>query len=512
MRKENSLKNFITSTVPFIILIFLGFWKVNVWQNSLDADTYAINQLFFQLFAYLSLAEAGIGALVLKEYYRLFVENDKEEICIYYTLSKKMLQKVCYVVMFMGVILSFFLKFLANDNQLSLIHMQKIFLLFLAKSLVEYFMFSPRFVLQADQKLHKINLQMNFYKIVESILETVLIMLGVSYASVLIMSFILRIIMNLHLNRIVFQEYPWLTEVQDTKHIKISGMQHVLIYKIVSVIHQNVDLLLISSFVNPFAVIVYSNYKYITKYVDDLLYQVGSSLTSSLGNLLNAEKNEKGFYTYEMISTMFYFLATFLTVSLTFCINPFMKIWVGDGKLFDRVSLICMMFLFYHGVVRKPQYILKDIFGLYKELQMVSIAEAIINFVLSLILVQNYGISGVLVASVLAMLVTNFWYFPLMLYRKIFDKSIWLDMGKYVVTTVITVAMIVLSFAIYPSISSTGYIIWFLQSVVYAGVVLIVLGGVFYFVFKSFRRLVNQCLELATCFLTKGEKKYDKEI
>ena len=97
MRKLNSLKNFITSTIPFIVLIFLGFWKVNVWQNTLDADIYAINQLFFQIFAYLSLAEAGIGALVLKEYYRLFVEKNKDEICIYYTLSKKMLQncRIC---------------------------------------------------------------------------------------------------------------------------------------------------------------------------------------------------------------------------------------------------------------------------------------------------------------------------------------------------------------------------------------------------------------------------------
>ena len=94
MRKSNSLKNFITSTIPFIILIFLGFWKINVWQNTLDENVYALNQLFFQIFAYLSLAEAGIGALVQKEYYKLFATDDKERICIYYTLSKKMLRNV----------------------------------------------------------------------------------------------------------------------------------------------------------------------------------------------------------------------------------------------------------------------------------------------------------------------------------------------------------------------------------------------------------------------------------
>lgn len=505
MRKENSLKNFMTSTVPFIILIFLGFWKVNVWQNSLDADTYAMNQLFFQLFAYLSLAEAGIGALVLKEYYRLFVSENKEEICIYYTLSKKMLRKVCLVIVVLGVGLSFFLKYLANDNQLSLIYMQKIFLLFLAKSLVEYFMFAPRFVLQGDQKIYKINLQMNFYKILESVLETVLIMQGVSYALVLVMSFGLRVLMNIHLNRIVFKEYPWLKDVKDTKNNQIRGMHHVFIYKIVSVIQENVDLLLISSFVNPLSVIIYSNYKYITKYLNDMIYQVGSSITSSLGNLLNAEKNEQGFHTYEMINTMFYFIASFLTISLTFCINSFIEIWVGSGKLFDYVSLACIMFLFFHGIVRRPQYILKDIFGLYKELQIVSIAEAVINLVLSYILVQNYGIAGVLVASVIATLATNFWYFPLLLYRQIFDKNLWLDMGKYFFATVITIGMIVTSFLFYPEISSNGYIVWVSQSLIYAVGVLVVLFVVFYIVFKSFRRLFVQCFGMLTSHVKKGE-------
>lgn len=505
MRKENSLKNFITSTIPFIILIFLGFWKVNVWQNSLDADVYALNQLFFQLFAYLSLAEAGIGALVLKEYYRLFVEDNKEEICIYYTLSKKMLRKVCYVIMILGFILSFFLNYLANDNQLSLIYMQKIFLLFLVKSLVEYFLFSPRFVLQADQKMHKINLQMNFYKIMESVLETVLIMVGISYSAVLVMSIFLRIMMNLHLNRIVYKEYPWLKDVQDTKQKKISGMHHVFVYKIVSAIHENVDVLLISTFVNPLSVIIYSNYKYITKYLNDMLYQVGSSISSSLGNLLNAEKNEQGFHTYEMINTMFYFMAAFLTIALTFCINPFIEIWVGEGKLFDSVSLVCMMFLFFHAVARRTLYIIIDVFALYKEIKKISVVEAIVNFVLSFVLVKYYGVAGVLVASVTATLTTNFWYFPLLVYRKMFNKSLWLDIGKYFLTGGITVGVLVLSFLFYPSISSSGYIVWFLQSLLYTIIVLIILFVVFYMIFRSFRRLIHQCLEMLLRFAKKAK-------
>lgn len=498
MRKSNSLKNFVTSTVPFIVLIFLGFWKINVWQSTLDENIYALNQLFFQIFAYLSLAEAGIGAMVQKEYYKLFAEKetDKETICIYYTLSRRMLRGVCYIIIALGIVVSFFLPLLANGNELSAQYMQKIFILFLAKSLVEYFMFSPRFVIQADQKIYKLNLQMNFYKIVEGIMETLLIMYGIPFELVLIATFFLRILMNLHLNRIVYKEYPWLKVVQDTKGLKITGMKHVLFYKVVSAIYENVDILLISTFVNPLSVIIYSNYKYITKYVGDMLYMVGSSITSSLGNLLYSEKNEYGFFTYEMINTMFYFIACFLTVALGFCMNAFIIIWVGEDKLFDSIAFLCILFLLYHNVVRRPQYILKDIFGLYKELQVVSIAESILNVGLSLIMVKMYGITGVLLATVISTLLTNFWYFPFYLYKRVFDKKPWLDIFKYVGVMVFTAVGLFISWEFFPGPSSEGYTSWFIGSFIYSLGILIVLIMVFSLAFKSFRMLLRQCKEM----------------
>ena len=496
MRKLSSFKNFITSTVPFIILIFIGFWKVNIWQNTLDQDIYALNQLFFQIFAYLSLAEAGVGALVQKEYYKLFITDDREKICIFYTLSRKMLRVACYIIIVVGSIVSFFIPMMAKGNNLTSAYMQKIFMLFLGKSLVDYFMFSPRFVLQADQKLYKINIQMNAYKILEGIMEVIFIMKGMKYEHVLILVFFLRILMNYHINKLVFKEYPWLKTVKDTKELKITGMRSVFIYKVVSVIYENVDILLVSSFVNPLSVIIYSNYKYITKYLTDLLYLIGNSITASLGNLLYTVRDENTYHTYEMISTMFYFIAAFLTVVLGFCMNSFISIWVGADKLFDPVSFVCVLFLFFHGIVRRPQYILKDIFALYKELQMISIIESVLNLILSFLFVHSYGIRGVLVATVISTLSTNFWYFPTYLYRKIFDKRPWLDFIKYLSVEGMVVLIIAISYKFIPHISTGGYIIWFVQSCIYSLSALIVLLVLFSVMFKSFRRLLVQATEM----------------
>lgn len=509
MRKENSLKNFITSTVPFFILVFLGFWKVNVWQNTFSNDVYALNQLFFQIFAYLSLAEAGIGSIVQKEYYKLLITDDKDTINIFYTLSKKMLRQVSAVIAAAGFVVSFFLPILTKGNELSFRYMQNVFMLFIIKSLVEYVLFSPRFVLQADQKLYKINIQMNIYKIIEGLFEVVLVMHGMSYEIVLFITLFIRIIMNLRINSIIFNEYRWLKSVKETGSYKITGMSHILIYKLVSVVYENVDVLLISTFVNPISVIIYSNYKYITKYISDMIYMVGNAVMSSLGNLLYSDEDEKEtYYKYEMINTMFYFLACFFTISLGYCIDSFISIWVGPSKVFDRISFSCIMFLLFHNIVRRPQYILKDIFVLYKELQLISIIETLINIVLSIILVQKWGIKGVLVATVIATFLTNLWYFPLFLYKRVFKKKMWHDIAKYISCFALVLGILTFSFWKLPQISSKGYIMWFIASCIYSVIILIILFIVFLLWFRSFRRLCVELRDMFKVILRRKNEKY----
>ena len=323
-------------------------------------------------------------------------------------------------------------------------------------------------------------------------MEIGLIYVGWSYVLVLCCSIVLRIVMNLHLNKIVFREYPWLHTVSDTQGLKIEGMQHVFIYKIVSAIQENVGALLISAFVNPISVIIYSNYKYITKYVNDFIYQLGTALTSSLGNLLYGENNEEGYHTYEMINTMFYFMASFLTIAVGYCINSFIAIWVGENKVLDAISLYCLLFVFFHNIARRPQYILKDVFALYKELQLISIAEAIATLLFSYIMVIRWGIKGILIAAVLAIIVTNFWYFPVALYKKIFNKRPVLDFCKYFFSIGLVGILLWISNKYLPVVSKRSFLMWFVSSCVYSVGILIVLLVVYLFVFKSFRALCGK--------------------
>jgi len=63
-----------------------------------------------------------------------------------------------------------------------------------------------------------------------------------------------------------------------------------------------------------------------------------------------------------------------------------------------------------------------DTNGLFNEMKIKNICEAIINLIVSLILVHYFklGIFGVLLGTFISNLVTNFWYEPFILFRKCF--------------------------------------------------------------------------------------------
>ena len=88
MRKKKSFRNFVTSFFPYLIVLILGFVKIDVFLSTLGEEIYALNQLFFQLFAYISLAEAGACTYIIQLYYKHFVNGDKEKIKETYQGSK----------------------------------------------------------------------------------------------------------------------------------------------------------------------------------------------------------------------------------------------------------------------------------------------------------------------------------------------------------------------------------------------------------------------------------------
>lgn len=236
MRTEKSFKNVLTSVIPYFFITVLGFLRLKVMLNSLGEEIYALNQIFIQIFSYISLLEAGVGTLITQLYYQYFAKLNKKKICEIYSYSKKLLKKISFIMIFCGLLISFFLKYLTNNN-LTLYYMQFVFVLYLFRSVLEYLMYAPRFVITADQKAYKINLSTNLFKIFEMLVELALLLVYKNYIIILLVTIVIRYITYYVSNKIVYKDYPWLKEVESTQKLKVKQMGAVMSHKLAGTVY-----------------------------------------------------------------------------------------------------------------------------------------------------------------------------------------------------------------------------------------------------------------------------------
>ncbi len=491
MRKEKSIKNFITSIIPYVILLLLGFLRVSVFVKFLGDEKYALNTLFYQIFIYLSLAEAGAGTYIIQLYYKCFANDDKKEIVNIYNSAKSLLKKIALIILGIGVILSFFLKVFTNNN-LSLFYMQFVFLLFLLKNAVDYLMMAPKSVIEADQKAYKANLRFYSMKAFEYIVDIVLIYLGFDYIIILAVEILTRFLTYFITNKKIFREYPWLKD-KPTKKVNLKGVSNLFWHRISEAIHYNTDIIITSSFLSPLLVTIYSSYNYLTKYLTDIIDMIGSAISPSFGNSIYKDEKSNMMKLFEEMNISFLFMASFLSSMVFVLGNLFVgKVWLGDKYLINNLAFIFLVINFFIVIARKPLNIFRNSKGLFKETKVIVLLEAIVNLVLSLLLVVKYGLVGILIATTISMLITTFWYMPYYIYKKVLNISCIKYFIKYFIVALFTIMISLILSKLATFININNILSWILLAIIYGIVLLLILFIAFYIFSKDFRDVSNK--------------------
>lgn len=515
MRTKNSIRNVITVLVSYIIIGILGFIKTRVFLNSFHEDIYSLNQLFLQIFSYLSLAEAGFGVYMVQQYYKAFAKDDKEEINSIFGTAVIYFRWLGVFIITVSLILSLFIPFLTKAS-ISSTYIIFVFILFVIKNCVDYFMMCPRDVIQADQKLYKINWYVNGIRILENVCEIILALIGINYFLILIPGIFIRIIMNLFINKKVYKEYTWLQKNNhkyQKKHVK--GMHDLIYQKLAGILFSNTDIILISAFVNPLSVVIYSAYNYITKYVSDTIYVFSSALTPSYANALLDNDKNKGFDIYTELNIMFNFIAAFFAISLYKILDSFVILWIGEKYLISEVGLILMIVIMFNLIAKGMMTVIVNSKGLFRETRNAVIMEAAINLVVSVALVHKMGISGVLIGTVSATALTTLWFIPYYVYKNIFNRNPLHYYICYLYSAMISIIMAYL-ISLLEIIKMNTVVGWIYGSTIYCLIILATLFIIFYISFKAFRKLMKRGIyilkeKLSKKMIFNNEKKTNKK-
>lgn len=490
MRTKNSFKNVITIVILNIIIGIMGFIKVRVFINAFSNDVYSLNQLFYQIFSYIVIADLGFGLLLNKKLYEAFAKNDKEEINNIYSTSCKFYKYLGIFMILIALIISFIVHYLTKAN-LSNFYIQIVFIIFIFRNVLDYFFVAPRLVMEADQKSYKINHLIKGIKILEIIVEIILASLGVDYLLILIPGILITLIIDLYINSKVFKEYSWLKNNHKFNKEYIKGTKDLIYLKLSGLMNSNTDIILISTFINPLYVIIYTSYSYITKFITDTVYIIATAITPSYANALLKESKEKSYYIFTELNTLFLFLASFCTIMLYTFLNYLVELWIGNTYLVNKFTLLLFCIITFQSIAMKAIMITINGLGLFKETKIATILETIINFLISIVLINKCGLIGVLIGTIVSYFITSFFQNGNYIYQNIFKRKSWNYFLNYISVVIVTIIFIViLNYIKFPINSVFSFII----NVTLASLIVMgLLVAIFWIMFKSFRNTIKRC-------------------
>ncbi|WP_113921735.1 lipopolysaccharide biosynthesis protein [Alkalibaculum bacchi] len=500
MRTQKTIRNMLSDIIPFFIMGILGFVKIPIFIDYLGQGYYGFTQIFNQIFNYLNLAEAGFGTSIVFALYSPIADRNRDKINKLLSGAKIIFRRIGIIILTAGLILSFFVDYLIKKNPMSPLYTQIAFVLFLLTGIGNYFAYAPRFLLQADQNKYMTNLVTNIMRIVQILVEIVLLILGIDLIGIFIWYFINMILTNIIINYFAYKSYPWMDLKQEPDMSTVDNTKHVFMQKIATIIASNTDNIVLSAFVGVDVVAIYASYNYIAQFIISITNKIINSTQESFGNFFASKEKKEGLSTFwEMNSFLFYMASIVFTVTYL-SINNLIRLWVGSKMLVSQFTVLLFCMVFFYRIVRGTGSVIINGIGAFKETKWQSLFEAIINLSLSLLLVGKFSIDGVLFATIASYTLTGFWFIPNYIFKNVFyrsSKSYFINYGMNVLIMVIVLYLgnVFCSYVGFYE-DTTSIMRWFIETTIFTLLVSIVYFVIYYCCYRHFRLLVKRLLTI----------------
>lgn len=429
-RTQRVTKTLLFAIFSYVIKILISFVFRRLFIKVFYIELLGVNSLFTNILGLLSLAELGFSSVIVCFLYKPVAENDIERINSLMALFKKIYTIVGIVVLSVGLVLLPFINYFVRDTGNLDINLYIAYALFLINSVATYFV-SYRFILftlfQDRDKEYKLQIVV---QIVTFIIQICVIFLIKNYYAYLVAVVASSILSNISFYILSLKIYPQVTtknsaklSVDDKNQIK-KNVIGILYQKIASVILNSTDNIIISIFLGVTILGIYGNYSTITTALISIIMMIIEALRGSVGNFISTKSKEEGYALYKRLRLLFYWLSGFCMTCLFVLFNPFIKLWMGDNLIIDDylyLITICLNFYFYATTYITSLF--REIYGNFHLDKFKGLIQAIVNLIISLVLVKFLGLTGVLLGTIISNIIPHV-VDPYITHKYLFEKKL----------------------------------------------------------------------------------------
>ncbi|MCR4660472.1 MAG: oligosaccharide flippase family protein [Clostridia bacterium] len=491
MMKSNKLKiNSIISIISQVVTLVCGFLLPRAIIASYGSEVNGLITSISQFLGIIGLLDLGVGAVFQAAYYRPLSNNDYRTTSLIFFDSKRFFRKIAYVLIAYVLIVVAIIWGL-NSNDFSFYYISSLIVCIALNFFTQYFFAAPyNLLLNADQKYYLTASIHIFLTILNVVVSLILIHCNAPIQIVKLASSIIFLIQPIIVIIYVFKKYTLIKQIEGAKyHLdqKWNGVaQHVA-----TIIMNNADVVVLSLFTNLITVSIYS----VTNIVINGLKSLISSFTNSyipfFGDLyakgdLNSLKKHFDFFEWliHLISILFCSLAGVLILSF---ISNYTRN-INDANYIQplfSILMVCGLFVY---CIRIPYNSIICGAGHFKQTQTSAIVEALINIVVSVSLVFAFGLVGVAIGTLVAIIYRT-GYFVYYLNKNIinrrvrpFIKNILIDLIECLFIVTIGV------FFVNKMSPESSYFSWFITAIIIGSISLVLVVVINLIFYNSFMK------------------------
>lgn len=421
-RTQYSARNTTVAMVARVVAIFMGFFTRVVFTHTLSEDYVGVNGLFTDILNVLALSELGIGTAITYALYKPISEKDIEKQKSLMRLYRSFYRVVAIFVLVAGLLVIPFMDVLIK-NQPKVDYLILLYLMYLANSVISYLLVYKRTLIDAYQLSYIGVLYQTFFLILQNVLQIIVLLTTRNFVLFVGLLIGCTICNNICISKKADKMYPFLKDKdvqpldkEEQKSI-FQNIKAMLMHKVGNVVVTNTDNLLISSLVGIVSVGIYSNYFLVIGSVRQVLNQAFQGITASVGNLGVEESKERIKRIFDASFFIGQWLFGFAAICLFEILTPFVELSFGEQYVFNKEITFVLCLNFYLTGMRQATLVFRDSLGLFWYDRYKSLAEAIINLVVSLILGYHYGVLGIFLGTMVSTITTSLWVEPYMLFK-----------------------------------------------------------------------------------------------
>ena len=402
---RNSIRNLWWGILGNVITTFVAILIPRLFIVNYGSEVNGLLSSIRQIYVYLALLEAGVGDASVIALYGPIGRKDHQATNEILAATHYYYRKIGIIYAACVVALSFVYPLLL-DTTIPYHVCCRVILLQGSGSVISYlFQGKYNMLLRVDNRNYVTTNLGTVTTVLTDVCRIVLLMMGKSIVAVQATYLVFNLIKMLYIAWYIKRNYPWIDLSVKPNFQAISQKSAVLVHQVSSLVFSHTDVLVLTFVCGLKTVSIYSMYATIYGMVGNLISIVSGSVQSALGQIYNNDR-KRFVELQDAYETYFLALVFGLLAIASIFMLPFMALYTKGADINYIDWKLPVLFTTYQllNYGRTPSHNPIGFAGKFKETQWRAWMETIINLVVSFVCVFRFGIYGVLMGTIAALI------------------------------------------------------------------------------------------------------------